>query len=191
VGSWNFVLLGLLAVMLLPLAEGLIAAGQLHLVGPRTLFLVGTLAVIFLNYLPTRLGLPALLLAGACAGELLSLADPESASGRLQQLLGVCHVLLATVPWLAYLIMRVPAAARSEFDRLWLDFRDRFGLLWGQRMREQFNRAAANAGWPVVLRWQGLRLTAPLPEPGLEEAILATLRVLLKRFRSERGALAP
>ena len=35
VGPWNFVLLGLLAVMLLPLAEGLLSRGALHLAGPR------------------------------------------------------------------------------------------------------------------------------------------------------------
>src|SRR5438874_8554285 len=67
VGAWNFVLLGLLAVMLLPVAESVLAGGDLHLVGPRTLFLVATLAVVFLNYLPTRLGLAAALLAAGCA----------------------------------------------------------------------------------------------------------------------------
>src|SRR5438105_232827 len=63
VGAWNFVVVGLLAVMLLPLAEATVAGGSLHLAGPRIVFVAGTLAVIVLNYLPTRLG-PA----AACLG---------------------------------------------------------------------------------------------------------------------------
>jgi len=30
----------------------------------------------------------------------------------------------------------------SEFDRLWLRFRDRWGLFWSQRVREQFMKYA-------------------------------------------------
>ena len=74
--------------------------------------------------------------------------------------------------------------APSRFDRLWLDFRDRYGLLWGQRVREQFNRAAHNAGWPVMLFWQGLRLhaAAELPDEPTQQEILDTLVALLQRF---------
>ena len=67
---------------------------------------------------------------------------------------------------------------------MWLDFRDRFGFVWGQRLRDQFNRAAANAGWPVYLRWRGLRLRAgtELPPDDLQTRIVDTLRAMLKRF---------
>jgi hypothetical protein len=180
VGAWNFVLVGLLAVWLLPLAEQALSGGQLQLAGPRTLFVAGTLAVIVLNYLPTRLGPAALLLALGCAAAFVTVADAESWMGHIRQLLVAGHTLLAAAAWLAYQMRRCPV--RSEFDRLWLDFRDRFGLLWGQRMREQFNRAAANAGWPVVLRWQGLRTADGVPPP---EATVAVLRALLKRFWME------
>ena len=48
-------------------------------------------------------------------------------------------------------------------------------------MREQFNRAAANAGWRLALGWHGeYALEAGMcPEP---ELALATLRAVLKRF---------
>ena len=81
VGPWNFVLLGLLAVMLLPLAEGYLAHGAWHLEGPRTLFLAATLAVIVLNYLPTRLGPAALLVGVGAAVHLLLLGGPEDLRG--------------------------------------------------------------------------------------------------------------
>lgn len=187
VGAWNFVVFGLLAVMLLPLAEGLISGGSLHLAGPRVLFLSGTLGVIVLNYLPTKLGAAAVCLGFGCTLQLLLLAGPESLAERLH----------SSAPWLAipalaaaplgHFSMRRKPVPASVFDAVWLDFRDRFGLLWGQRMREQFNRSAANAGWPVYLRWRGLRLTrgAMLPPPALQVEMVAVLRALLQRFAVE------
>src|SRR5438067_11945386 len=66
VGAWNFVVFGLLAVLLLPQAEGLVTGAALHLDTFRTVFLAATLAVGILNYLPTRLGVAALLTAVGC-----------------------------------------------------------------------------------------------------------------------------
>src|SRR5262249_55111939 len=48
--AWNFVVLGLLAVLLLPLAEGLLTGGRGQLDGVRAVFLAGTVAVGVLNY---------------------------------------------------------------------------------------------------------------------------------------------
>lgn len=178
VGAWNFVLVGLLAVMLLPLAENWLRPGALQL-GLRAVLLGGTIAVGVLNYLPTRFAPAAVLVALGAAAELVALvemADPP-AVGRW---------LLALAAWVAL------AGARrrnppSEFDCLWLGFRDRFGLFWGQRTREQFNRSAANAGWPVYLSWRGLRLDpgAAPPDAEHQEAMVAVLRALLKRFGPE------
>jgi hypothetical protein len=181
VGPWNFVLLGLLAVLLLPLAEGL---GSLHLTWPRLLFLAGTLAVGVLNYLPTRLGPVALLFGAGCGLELVGVLPRETVPGAVAQAVPVGGLLLALAPWASLLQLHRRHQPPAEFDRLWLGFRDRFGVVWGQRVREQFNRAAANAGWPVVLRWSGLRLTpgAALPTPALQEEIVAGLRAVLKRF---------
>jgi hypothetical protein len=99
---------------------------------------------------------------------------------------------LVFTPWIGYASIRGGKPASSAFDRLWLDFRNRFGFVWGQRLREQFNRSAANARWPVVLRWQGLRLlpgTPPLEMP-VQKLMLITLRALLKRFGPEEGERA-
>ncbi len=177
VAAWNFVLLGLLAVMLLPLAEGLLLGGR----PPdtvRLLFLGATLTVGVLNYLPTRLAPAALLLALGCGWELAALA------GRSAEGVRPGWVCLGLVPWAGLIGWRRAAAPLAELDRLWLDFRNRFGLVWGQRVREQFNNAAVNAGWPVLLYWQGLLLTAgatPL-DAATRDEIVATLRALLKRF---------
>lgn len=184
-GAWNFVVAGLLAVLLLPLAEGwLSGAGALGAF--RLVFLSATLAVGVLNYLPTRLAPSAVLLGLACGLQttvlfLSSEENPREAS--------LAWLWLALVPWVAWAGLRRPPAP-VEFDRLWLDFRDRFGFVWGQRLREQFNRSAVHAGWPVILRWHGLRRLpgAARPAPEEQAAMVATLRALMKRFGPKEPA---
>jgi hypothetical protein len=48
-------------------------------------------------------------------------------------------------------------------------------------MREQFNRAAHHAGFPVVLRWRGLQTIAVADQA----ALMDLLRAVLKRFGPE------
>jgi hypothetical protein len=174
--AWNFVVAGLAAVLWRPLLEG---RGELRLEGPHQVFLAATLAVPLLNYLPTRLGIAALSLAAGCALQawpLTGAALPPAA-----QWLG--QALVAQAPWLAWLGVAC-ARGGSAFDRLWRSYRDRFGFLWGQRIREQFNHAAHNAGWPVRLDWGGLRKTGEGPADG--EQALATLRAVLRRFAPDQ-----
>jgi hypothetical protein len=184
VGAWNFVLLGLLAVLLLPLVQGLLL-GSHALDTVRLLFLGAALGVGVLNYLPTRLGPAALLMAAGCGWEILALA--RAPAGLSVGPFEPGWLCLGLAPWAGLLGWRTAPTPRSEFDRLWLDFRNRFGLVWGQRLREQFNNAAANAGWTVTLAWQGLlRLAGGVAQqPEEQEAILATLRALLRRFGPE------
>ena len=178
--AWHFVVAGLLAVLLLPV---LIDRLRQHRPGPLQLheaqwFFIGTLLLVTVgNYLPTRLGLGA----GVC-GFGLALAVLRLGGATLPgPLLEAGALGLAASPWLALLACGWPRRGRSELDRTWLAFRDRFGLLWGLRVREQFNRAAANAGWRLALGWRGEYAleagTCPAPE-----LAQATLRAVLKRF---------
>jgi hypothetical protein len=172
--AWNFVALGLFAVMILPLIETLFIGT--HPVDPlRIFFMAATIAVGILNYLPTRFAPAALLLALACAGATVLLFAPAWLPSELAGT--IVAGLLAAVPWVAWSCLRRRSAGRSAADRLWLDFRDAWGLLWSQRVREQFNRAAENAGWQVTLTWGGLR-----GEGVSEEKLLETLRATLQRF---------
>jgi hypothetical protein len=186
VGVWNFVVLGLLAVMVLPLVERLLpGAGSLDTM--RVLFLAATVGVGVLNYLPTCFAGAALLLALGCSGELMLLSD-AAWDDSLGFVSGAC---LALVPWAAWTGWARQRSAVAEFDALWLDFRNRYGLVWGQRLREQFNIAAVHAGWPVQLYWQGLvRLSTPMPlDSEVQNDIVSALKALLKRFRVD-GASA-
>jgi hypothetical protein len=184
--AWNFVLLGLLAVLLLPLGEQALLGTPL-LDPLRLTFVSGTLVVSVLNYLPTRLGIPILLLGAAATAELLLLTETAN-NAELQPFLEHAgRWLMPAACWWGLVASRRRWLGVARFDREWLTFRDRFGLLWAQRVREQFNRAAANACWPVHLRWSGLRRTARGVTITKEQQtmILETLRGMLKRFGSE------
>jgi hypothetical protein len=168
---------GLLAVLLLPLAEG---RGELHKSPLQSIFLVVTLAALTLNYLPTRLGPAAVAFTGGC----LCLAPDLAWSTRLPALQSAGWLAIVLSPWLAWVILWRRNASLKTFDRLWLDFRDRYGLTWGLRVRDQFNRAATHAGWPAHLGWQGLVKAGGADSDAEALEMESTLRSMLKRFGS-------
>ncbi|MCS6852352.1 MAG: hypothetical protein NZ700_14400 [Gemmataceae bacterium] len=178
VAAWNFVVVGLLAVLLLPLLESLPTGDEGPKPGLPTCFLVATVLVGVGNYLPTRFGWAAGLLGLGCLLEfadrfgLGSVAVPRGGAAT-----NACLVVVPWVAWLPSLWRRLPS---DPFNRLWLTFRDRYGFVWGQRLREQFNRSAAHAGWSAELGWSGLRPAGPVgPE---DAAMVTTLQALIKRF---------
>jgi hypothetical protein len=81
---------------------------------------------------------------------------------------------------------RQPVVA-TEFDRIWRDFRNRYGLVWAQRVREQFNRAAHHAGWPISLGWRGLPVAscAASPDERIQKEMIDILKAILKRFGTQ------
>ncbi|MFO0965352.1 MAG: hypothetical protein U0793_07160 [Gemmataceae bacterium] len=179
VGAWNFVVLGLCAVLLLPLLE-MAVLGSHTLDTLRLFFLGATLAIGVINYLPTRFGLGALWIGVCLALEFWLLAAPERVPDGWRPEWTRLALLLS--PWLAWLASWRKHEAVTAFDRRWRTFRDSYGLVWGQRAREQFNRAAANAGWNATLTWRGLRAS------GLAEAqALDVLNGLLQRFLERHG----
>ncbi len=181
VGAWNFVVLGLLAVMMLPLAESILLGGRstgiLHFV-----FVGAVLTVGIFNYLPTCLGGAALLLGLFYTAQMVLLMGPNYAPATQIALEHSARLGLVLVPWIGWWKWRSFPPEATEFDRLWVDFRNRFGLVWGQRIREQFNQSAKHAGWPVFLAWSGLRRNGDsgtnLPD---QMEIVETLKALLKR----------
>jgi hypothetical protein len=72
--------------------------------------------------------------------------------------------------------------AGQSFDRLWLDFRDLYGLLWGLRLQERVNAASHAAGWGIELQWPGL--SVPGIPPQHQDALRQAMTGLLRRFVS-------
>jgi hypothetical protein len=176
VGAWNFVVAGLLAVFLLPVAQGW---GTPRIETIHVAFLGATLAVPVLNYLPTRLAAAFLLCGVGCATQLARIAAMPLAEWQL----AAGQLCLAAGPWVGLLVRRTRRAS-SAFDQVWVGFREKFGFVWAQRSREQFNRAAGNAGWSARLRWHGLARVSEGVTPH-EADLLRTLGAVLKRFGPE------
>lgn len=168
--AWNLVVLGLFAVMVLPLLEtAFLGTHPVDVV--RIVFLAGTLAVGIVNYLPTRMGPAAFAVLMACGAGMVNLFLPEMLSPPVRFFF---DGLLIAAPWLG-LAFRARTKG-SDGDLVWRRFRDSWGLVWGQRVREQFNRATENAGLPVSLHWRGLVGNTEKDEG------TATLRAILQRF---------
>jgi hypothetical protein len=166
-GAWNFVVAALFAILLLPLAEGW---GE---------FVLATLLVIPFNYTLTRLGGAALAVFVGCG---ILMAAPfghlGSSQGEERLAVEIGQALIVLSPWFALMQMARLPKSLSSFDRIWFDFRDRFGMIWALRVREQFNRAAANTGWPVRLSWSGSKnMSEEVSLPAVR-----ALQALLKRF---------
>jgi hypothetical protein len=130
------------------------------------------------------MGVAALALAAGCGVELSTLLGHAGLGmdSKPDGISGCGRLLVVTSPWIAWGLMKRKALRLSEFDLIWLDFRDRYGMTWSLRLREMFNRAAANAGWHARLGWGGLQ--------GQKEEIaqpdkVQTLQALLKRFGTE------
>ena len=92
---------------------------------------------------------------------------------------------LAGAWWLEAAGLPRPAPVNLPIDRVWRDFRDAYGLVWGLRIAERVNASAAMYGWDVALAWPGFidrqsgRPAAAVPEEAVE-----TVRGLLRRFVS-------
>lgn len=151
--AWNFVVLGLLSVLTLPLLEKWLI-GVESWTQMRLTFLAGTLILGAINYVPTRFALPTVVFSLAAGewfvrmtgGTFLSMAPSAWES-----------IGILAAPWFALGFAR--RIVGGGIDDEWLSFRDRYGLVWGEPVREQFNRSAEHAGLPVRLAWKGLLAT--------------------------------
>jgi hypothetical protein len=140
------------------------------------------------NYLGTRFGLSALLAAAAALCVVLSMSE---LAPRLNIERAVARptatILLALAVWRAAFRLGSGSTARGRlrFDRIWLDFRDLFGIVWARRIADRINQAAAQGSWPVRLLAFGFVPIDP-QGPGLNAEQSAqveqTLRWLLRRF---------
>lgn len=190
VWSW-FVALPVTIVLLLPAAtawnsEWRPAPLQLEppmLAGYGLVLLMGTG-----NYLGTRYGQSALLCGLAGLSVVVSLSTIGSRLPVGPNLLRAFGTLLLSVAmWQGWWRSHQPGRRTTDgFDRLWLDFRDLFGVVWARRIQERFNETAKKSGWPVRLQLDGFVgdqravPSASSSEPWSE--IEAALRWLLRRF---------
>jgi hypothetical protein len=187
--AWSFVVAAFWGMMTLPAAETFfLQRGQpLEMGDARSWFLWILIAVGPINYLPTRQWIAAVLLA---AGQILALCEYLPLLHR--PLFAHYQIAALWLACLALVLARPPRChADCAYDRLWLDFRDTFGLLWSLRLQERVNSVARTSAWPFWLAWSGLRSAQtgePVAsiDPAIEPTLRTTLKGLLRRFVSSR-----
>ena len=188
--AWSFVVAAFWGIVTLPAAETFfLQRGQrLEIDDARSWFLWILIAVGPINYLPTSRWLSSVLLA---AGQVLALSEYLPLIQRPvaphQHLIGLW---LAAAGIVLTSVQRAPPADQP-YDRLWLDFRDLFGLFWALRLQERVSAVAQSQHWPLYLAWSGLRDSASgaklgALDPAIEKTLRTTMRGLLRRFVSGR-----
>src|SRR5262245_44368336 len=115
VAAWNFVVLGLLAVLLLPLARGL---GQARLEVVHVIFLAAILLVGLLNYLGTRLTLAVLLAGLGCGLAFAALVTPAWLDEGSSELLLLAGLSLGLAPWLGLVLITLRPRG-GMVDAIW------------------------------------------------------------------------
>lgn len=170
--AWNFVVVGLLAILLLPVAEGAVTGAIVQLDTIRIFFLIGLLGTLICNYVLTRLGLAAMAFASASALALGRVA--EALPADLPWSRAAESIALLSVPWAGWWAIRGSNTELFFANRLWGAFRDRFGAIWALRVMEQFNRSAVHNNSNSRLSWRGAMM--------VDDGATERLQALLQRF---------
>ena len=183
-GAWQFIVLSLWIVLSLPsLHCWLVRSGDafgIH--SAQSWFLLVLLIMTAGNYLATRFVISSMLVTAAqfaLLGKFLpfSLSIPRLAPHSS----ALCAIAIILV------VFGLPRkrVVRFSLDRVWLDFRDAFGAVWGLRVQQRVNQSATMYGWNVRLDWHGFTpLEGSTISPEIEKPLQDNLRNLLRRFVS-------
>lgn len=195
-GAWQFIVLTLVCVLLLPAFQGLAfgdARPHVHM-----LFRWLIAAHIFIgavNYLPTRYAGPAVVFA--TAQSFLALRFLPGVDVGKHSLVHAAPVLAGSVGlFIALLWVKLSSQSSSRvpagLERVWRDFRDAYGLVWGLRIAERLNASAQKHGWPVEFTWGGmlLRDSAAALDAETQHRVERELRSHLRRFVSHAWIVA-
>ena len=189
--AWDwFVVLPMLLVLNWPaLASSwnFLAKSALDLEGPAVMGVIVVLVMILGNYFGT-IFTPLVLLLGSAL--FLGLTEhskslPQFAftgNGRF-----VISAALLSSLLMVPLISRKHQSDRAGYQRVWLDFRDWFGILWTRRLMDRLNHTARQKKWPVQFGLDGIdwKEATEQGSPYLEE-IDHAIRWLFRRFTDDR-----
>ena len=112
------------------------------------------------NYLGTRFTISALLYAAAVLPSVVSLSSiaPSWLEDR-------SHVRLWCSGLMAIAIVSIRLSRRpvpsTRINRLWFDFFDTFGIVWGRRIQDRVNHLADKESWPFRLELEGFVEVSP------------------------------
>ena len=191
--AWQLIVAALWLVLVWPAGEALAYRPEKPLeVHParawfmEILLLVGLFNGLLTRHWPSAVVVSAgqhALLAGQLPALLASRVIGVIPSADARASVGLAACCAGLIAW----GLRLPRSRRAStgLDRLWLDFRDGFGAIWGLRLMERFNAAATLHDWPWRLNWGGVKVLTDR-EASSDEARAShrMLRGLLRRFVS-------
>ena len=182
--GWQLIVLTLWAVLTLPVAEMLVLwqGGTLDLGPAREWMLIILIVVGLANYVLTRFGAASCLFAIGQSFVLwrhLPLPDSLNAIPNPRSIGTMLIVVAVFVVW----FQTRTQSTSSNWDQVWGQFRDMFGLVWGLRVMERVNSTGKIGDWKTELQWTGFQPSTGW-DPEEAEAIEKTMRTLLRRFLS-------
>ena len=190
-GAWAVLMVLLLVVFCIPLLEsagrvrGVAGAVVVVLDSPWTIFYGLLVLMGVTNFLPTRYGPAAVVLGIGFALEYLVLTRTEWPAGWRAQLWTVIAGCLAVAVRLCRHCAQKEIQGRDRLECQWIWFRDHWGVVWGLRIQDRFNRTAASSQWPIRLSWFGLTWVngnSSVREERVPDVAEATFRGLIRRF---------
>lgn len=190
---WNyFVVIPMLLMLNWPvIVQGVGTHGiqVLNLEPPALMGIFVVLLMVLGNYFGTVFTLPAILY---CCGVLISLTPSSQSLPQISEFPAMAHCLSSLLFVGALFSSRrryyVSQRDRAGYDRIWLDFRDWFGILWARRVMERLNQTADKEEWSARLTLEGIQWDS---EQSLEcrkqtqEKLDHALRWILRRFVEE------
>ena len=152
--------------------------------------LLGFVVVILMaigNYFGTRFTLPVLMMGAAVILLVVPLTPaapqffPTKTAGRFW-----ADGLLSLAAIFTVASWKLRASMQQQpLDRLWVGFRDCFGIVWAKRVLDRMNQVAVTKQWPVRLELHGFvwnKQVTPNESIKTRIDIEQNLRWILKRF---------
>ncbi len=187
--AWTwFVMLPMLAVLGWPMLTvwgSDLRAGSFQLEVPQ---LIGFVLILLMgagNYVGTKFWASACLYAVALCllvAPLSTVAPEGLQTGLARQMAGLA---LGGAAMMARVQSRNRLSTLSPIDQLWDDYRNMFGIVWGNRLQERLNGVARQQAWPLEVTPMGIVWQESLTDEQRQETaakLEQTLRWLLRRF---------
>jgi hypothetical protein len=162
--AWQWIVFSFWIIAALPAIQGLVLqpSEPLEVSTVWRWFYAILLLISAVNYLPTRYASASLL---ATAGQIV-LFSPYLPTGLIAHgspLLGipmlcgaVCLArLVSNFPFTRQHSWRGDAPPLAGWTRVWIDFRNAYGLVWGARVMERIESLLQSSKAPAWLQWDG------------------------------------
>jgi len=192
VWTW-FVVLPYCLVFSWPAAASLkqlLRGGEFHLESPMA---VGYGFVVVMgvgNYLGTRYTMPTTLILSTLLLLIAAAADVHfSWMPTPEQCRSIAPFAVCAAIWWAARMSRETYPVRTPLDRVWIEFRDSFGIVWSKRILDRLNGMAAHDHLSARMDMSGIVPVNPTdvsdeyhPDPIALTGLEKHLRWLFRRF---------